>query len=379
MKKQLMTLVLALTTALSLSAKCDWSKVSLGKSNKCNVYTFEVTGTADTCYKHELLVIKKGATTPLYKGTQRVFSLTFNDTGYYYVKTIVRNACCGGDTLFYTLIHVECKPTAAKCDWSSLRLQQWNQRNYYKWYVSGKALDDTCVDWMYMIYDYQTKKVDTVWDNRGLCEVQFNKKGKYKMYLKVWNKCKGCDTAMYREVNLIYFPNCKFVYNMKSTDGKCQDSMVGEMTLGPWTKGDTCWEWYSYMWNGPMLDTLSQFDWDSMSDDQLYMYYDFNDSDLVWMKGPENAARLIKYKFPHDGHYLIANQWYNKCLGQDTFFFTRITIETCTTSGVTVIKKGEPKLIGIYDMMGRPVPYIRKEEVMIYLYDNGTSKKVLIH
>ena len=310
----------------------------------------------------------------------RVFSLTFNDTGYYYVKTIVKNTCLGCDTLFYNLIHVECKPAATKCDWSSLRLQQWNDRNYYKWYVSGKALDDTCVDYMFMIYDFQTKKIDTLYSFRGLTEVEFNKKGNYKMYLKVWNKCKGCDTAMYREVNIIYFPKCTFTYNLKSTHGTtCMDSMVGEMSMGPWTKGDTCWEWYSYIWNGPLLDSLDQFDWDSMSDEQLYMYYDFNDSDLVHYDGPANSARIIKYKFPHDGHYLIATQWYNKCLGQDTFFFTRITIETCTTSGVTTIKKGEPKLIGIYDMMGRPVPYIRKEEVMIYLYDNGTSKKVLIH
>ena len=40
----------------------------------------------------------------------------------------------------------------AKCDWSTLKLQQWSERNYYKWYVSGKVLDDTCVDYMFMIF-----------------------------------------------------------------------------------------------------------------------------------------------------------------------------------------------------------------------------------
>ena len=219
----------------------------------------------------------------------------------------------------------------AKCDWSTLKLQQMNDRNYYKWYVSGKVLDDTCVDYMFMIYDFQTKKIDTVSSFRGVCEVEFNKKGKYKMYLKVWNKCLKCDTSLYREVNIIYFPNCKFIYDLKSTNGTtCKDSMVGEMTLGPWAKGDTCWEWYSYMWNGPLLDSLSQHDWDSMSEWQLWNYYDFNDSDLVHYAGPSISARIIKYKFPHDGHYLVATQWYNKCLNQDTFFFTRITID-CKT------------------------------------------------
>jgi hypothetical protein len=267
----------------------------------------------------------------------------------------------------------------AKCDWSTLKLQQWNNRNYYKWYVSGRVLDDTCVDYMFMVYDFQTKKVDTLYSNRGICEVQFNKKGKYKMYLKVWNRCEKCDTSMMREVNLIYFPKCNFVYGLRSSTGtNCADSINGEMTLGPWTKGDTCWQWYSYIWNGPLLDSLSDHDFDSMSNEQLFMYYDFNDSDLIWLKGPKNDARLIKLKFPHDGHYLIATQWYNKCLDQDTFFFTRITVETCTTSGINEIIKPEAKLIGMYDMLGRPVYYIRKDEIIIYLYSDGRTEKKVV-
>ena len=267
----------------------------------------------------------------------------------------------------------------AKCEWGTLKLQQWNQRNYYKWYVSGRVLDDTCVDYMFMVYDYQPKKVDTVWDNRGICEVEFNKKGKYKMYLKVWNKCEKCDTSMVREVNIIYFPKCNFTYNMKSTNGKCLDSMVGEMSIGPWVKPDTCWQWYSYMWNGPMLDSLSQTEWETMSEDQLYMYYDFNDSDMVHYDGPTNSARMIKYRFPHEGHYLVATQWYNKCLNQDTFFFTRITVKCNQTTGITTIENGESKLIGIYDMLGRPVKDIRKDEVLIYMYSDGKRKKIMTH
>jgi hypothetical protein len=270
----------------------------------------------------------------------------------------------------------------AKCDWSSLKLQQLNERNYYQWSLSGKVLDDTCVDYMFLLYNAQTKKVDTLQSFGGICEYQIKKKGKYKMYVKFWNNCLKCDTSMVRELTLIYFPKCNFTYNLKSTkNDRCLDSIIGEMGTGPVLKGDTCWQWYSYIWNGPMLDSLSDLDWDStlMTDEQLTMYYDFNDSDMVWFKGPENAARIIKYKFPHNGHYLVATQWYNRCLNQDTFFFTRITIKCDKTSGVRTIIKGEPKLIGMYDMLGRPVQHIRKEEVLIYLYDNGTTKKVLIH
>ena len=369
-----------LVSLASANAKCDWSKVNLGKSNKCNVYTFEVSGTVDTCYKHEILIFKKGSTTPIYKGTNRVFTYTFNDTGYYYVRAAIKNTCCGGDTVIYNLTHVECKPTTSKCDWSSLQLQQLNERNYYQWSLSGKVLDDTCVDYMFLLYNVQTNKVDTLQSFGGICEYQINKKGKYKMYVKVWNNCLKCDTSMVKELTLIYFPKCNFTYNLKSTKNNgCLDSMIGEMGMGPVLKGDTCWQWYSYIWNGPMLDSLSDLDWDStlMTDEQLTMYYDFNDSDVVWFKGPENGARLIKYKFPHNGHYLVATQWYNRCLNQDTFFFTRITIKCGPTSGVNTIIKGQPKLIGIYDMMGRPVYHIRENEVLIYQYNDGTTRKVL--
>ena len=68
---------------------------------------------------------------------------------------------------------------SAKCDWNTLKLKQWNERNYYKWQVSGQVLDDTCVDYTFMVYDFQTKKTDTVYDVRGIVEVQFNVKGKY--------------------------------------------------------------------------------------------------------------------------------------------------------------------------------------------------------
>jgi hypothetical protein len=265
---------------------------------------------------------------------------------------------------------------AKGCDWSTLKLQQWNNRNVYKWYVSGRVLDDTCVDYMFLVYDFQTKKTDTMESFRGICEVQFNKKGKYKMYLKLWNKCKKCDTALFREVNIIYFPKCTYTYNLKSTGGKCLDSMVGEMSLGPWVKGDTCWQWYSYIWNGPMLDSLDKKTFQTMSEYDLYMYYDFNDSDMVHYDGPTSSARLIKYKFPHKGNYLVATQWYNKCLSQDTFFFTRISFD-CATTGITTFNKREPKVIGMFDVMGRPVTHIRKDEIIIYLYDDGSTKKVL--
>ena len=97
---------------------------------------------------------------------------------------------------------------------------------------------------------------------------------------------------------------------------------------------------------------------------------------LFRSEGPKN--KNVFYQFKEDGHYLLITQWYNKCLGQDTFFMTRISIELCTTSGVTTFIKPDAKLIGVYDMLGRPVANIRRNEVMIYVYSDGTTRKVFI-
>jgi hypothetical protein len=57
-------------------------------------------------------------------------------------------------------------------------------------------------------------------------------------------------------------------------------------------------------------------------------------------------------------------------------FFNRQIID-CNTTSVNVYNKPEPKLIGVYDMMGRRVYNIRENEIMVYIYSDGTRKKVV--
>jgi hypothetical protein len=233
-----------------VNAKCDWSKVSLGKSNTCNAYKFEVTGTVDTCYKHSILIIKKGFTTPSYTGTSRVFSYTFKDTGYYFVKVSIKNSCCGGDTLFYDYMHVTCKPKP-KCDWSKLGFGYGYSCNVYKFELGSL---DTCISYSTYIYNFKTGRwVDTF--RTRIFTKTFADTGKYKIYVIAKNKCGGCDTA----------------------------------------------------------------------------YYNF------------------------------------------------VTVTCQQTSGIDEAIKSEPKLISMYDMLGRPVYNARENEITIYLYSDGSTRKVIQH
>jgi hypothetical protein len=214
---------------------------------------------------------------------------------------------------------------AKGCDWSSLKLQQWNNRNYYKWYVSGKALDDTCVDWMFMVYDFQTKKTDTVYDNKGICEVQFNVKGKYKMYLKVWNKCKKCDTTLYREVNIIQFPGAKVTITPSTSN--CKKYTFQMSIIKGSSVKDTCMDYYLMFYSGPWMAKMSQGEWDSLTDYQIGMEYDFPDDDFLFYTETMTASA----EFKNAGRVLMIAQWYNKCVGQDTFMFRKLDVCKTTT------------------------------------------------
>jgi hypothetical protein len=213
----------------------------------------------------------------------------------------------------------------AKCDWSSLKLQQWNNRNVYKWYVSGRVLDDTCVDWMFMVYDFQTKKTDTVYDNKGICEVQFNAKGKYKMYLKVWNKCEKCDTALYREVNIIQFPGAKVTSTVNASN--CKKYKFELSYIKGSSVKDTCMDYYLVFYSGPWMAKMTQSEWDNLTDYQIGMEYDFPDADFI----DYTETRIVDYTFKNSGRVLMIAQWYNKCVGQDTFMFRKLDVCGTTT------------------------------------------------
>jgi len=200
----------------------------------------------------------------------------------------------------------------AKCDWSTLKLQQWSERNYYKWYVSGKVLDDTCVDYMFMIYDFQTKKIDTVNSYRGICEVQFNVKGKYKMYLKVWNKCLKCDTALYREVNIIQFPGANVTITPSVNPLSCKKYKFEMSYIKGYPIKDTCMEYYLAFYSGPWMAKMTQGEWDSLTDYQIGM----------------------EYGFP-----------WNKCVIQDTFMFRKLDV--CKSGPTSKTKVPLPPTSGI--------------------------------
>ena len=76
------------------------------------------------------------------------------------------------------------------------------------------------------------------------------------------------------------------------------------------------------------------------------------------------------------GLYTFKTVFYNKCTGCDTFIYKVNVYIGCDsmTSSVINIVKPQAKLIGIYDMLGRKVYHVRENEIMIFIYDDGTKE-----
>jgi hypothetical protein len=254
-----------------------------------------------------------------------------------------------------------------KCDWSKVGLKEYNQNNYFKYQLTGVDRD-SCTNFLFTIVDRQTKKLDTVQDFNGFCQIQFNKKGKYYLRIPIYNTCTKCDTVIYREINIRYFPGASASW--KGKDDDC-DQVVFEMA----NLKDTCIEYYYYYYSGRYFDTMSTKHWNELTDYEINMEYSFPDADFI----DYGQARVWKDTFSKRGRYLLIAQFYDKCLNQDTFMYRKFTTCDSVTSSIKTITgtKPEPKLVAMYDMLGRPVHNARENEVVIYLFSDGTTRKVV--
>jgi len=256
----------------------------------------------------------------------------------------------------------------AHCDWSGYWMKKVNQQqNVFTFQTNVHR--DTCVDYQWIVYDYQLKRNDTMPDWRGFTQIQFNTKGKYRVSLKVTDECDNCDTTFNYEVNITIFGKIDVLWRIGVH--QCR-SYTFELT----DMGDTCVEYYYTIYKGEYFDTMSQSHWESLTDSAIYSDYDFADTDLVYYN--LTSQRTVSHQFQDSGRHFLVGYWWNKCTGIDTFVMRKI--EVCTnrsTSGIINVLKPEPKLIGIYDMLGRRVYAIRKNEVLIYIYDDGSRKKIV--
>jgi hypothetical protein len=259
----------------------------------------------------------------------------------------------------------------AKCDWSGYWMKKVNQQQNV--YTFQTNIDwDSCVDYMWLAYDYQLKRWDTLQDMRGFTQVQFNVKGKYKVGLKVVDRCNKCDTMFYQIIDItIYGSKAKMGYKPSIKDCKSYTFEMNNMQ-------DTCMSYYYEIWDGDeWIDSMTNREWDMLTDSAIYFGYSWEDKNLEYYS--TKSERLLQHQFTDSGRYIVFTYWQNKCTGIDTWAFHKVTVcPTMNTSNVVNLVKPTPKVVSIYDMMGRRVYTIRKDEILIYIYDDGSRSKNII-
>jgi hypothetical protein len=267
----------------------------------------------------------------------------------------------------------------AKCTWGSVNIEEMRSKNYFLWRITGDAFKDTCVKYDFELVDLSTNKLLTNLQKTGLFpRVYLPHKGKYLFGLKLTNTCTGCDTTIYDSVDYHYYTHCVFNYKMLSTyDSTCIDSFAGEMTKGTLEPPSFCWRYSSRLLCGGNLNKFTDDQW--AHDSTIFNNgISYAGNDVVYETNDTlDAGRKLNYKFKKPGRYLLMLTWSHYCAGDDTVILIRFTIDPCVTLGTFEMVKPEPKLIGMYDMLGRPVKHIRKDEVIILLYDDGSKKKII--
>jgi len=189
----------------------------------------------------------------------------------------------------------------AQCNFSGIKVTLNTQmRSYYKFLAEVDS--DSCTEFFWMAdYTFKGQKYhDTIGWNNSLMEFQLNVKGTSYLYLKVINRCEGCDTLFtFPLTQIVFAPKVDF-YGVQKW-GKCKDYEFAMSIL------DSCVTpyWYVFDYSGNQI------------------HYD--------------SGYTMEYTFPWEGKFEVYAQWWNHCVNQDTFFGKEFDIICDSTLGLKPI------------------------------------------
>jgi hypothetical protein len=336
----------------------------------------EIMGVSDTCFSQFETEFVDQYADPVYRTFSKKFNIVFPDTGTYYGTILIKNKCNKDDSMLYLTVKVGCKPL--KCNWFSAKLKQYNQNRYYQWQLEN-IYPDSCLNYQFRFYDYQTGKSDTGKEYNGLCSYTFPSAGKFKMTLSIWNRCRNCDTVFVKELNLLSFQAA----TLSNTQFRC-DSLEARMSLVAGDPKDTCWKHYFRVFKDPVFDTIPSSRWLDPNN-SINQWYKFPDTAIIHVS---SKGRLLLYQFPSKGRYLVSATWSNLCVAQDTIVCARFEIPDCHAQTTTMAPPAEAPW-QIFSTQGQLIstlekssttPYhlLPKNQLLLFRYKNGASQKVII-
>jgi hypothetical protein len=192
------------------------------------------------------------------------------------------------------------------------------------------------------------------------------------MSLSIWNKCRNCDTLFVKELIILSFQAATL-----STQQSTCDSLIARMSLVADDPKDTCWKHYFLVYTDATFDTISQTRWNDPNEPSIYKQYTFPSTSMIHAS---SKGRLMDYRFPQQGRYILAAQWYNQCYNQDTLIYARFEIPDCYADIKTLAPPAEAP-IEVFSLKGQSLSLdenLPKNQLLLFRYKHKPAQKVII-
>ncbi len=280
---------------------CDLSKAQWGYSVKCKTLTVEHSNlnanNPDSCWSYKYLIKQNGQVLwDAWSYSSNRFTYTFKNNGSYVVCIQFKNNCTGCDTIICKEVNVKCEETP--CDWSRLQIgYQKGSGEACKSYTFELGSYDTCLRYVTYLYPMNGGKLDTL-SNSRVFKYTFKDTGSYYLIFSLKNICTGCDTMIYKRIDVTCTGN--------NTGKKCDWS---KLKVGYSNKCKT------YTFELGAMDTACL----------VYMSRLYNPR----TQKVDTVAydRVYSYTFKDTGLFYMVHSIKNICTGCDTTIYQKIHVD----------------------------------------------------
>lgn len=298
-------------------SKCDWSKFYFyitPLNNSCNRYLIKVIN-ADSCISTMIKVSQNDSALILQKANSLEY--TFPKDGTYTVCVKGINNCGNCDTVLCKSITIKCSSTS-KCDWKSRGLKfnaVKNTTTCGKVVFEASNLQDTCVQ-------YKIAMNGVILSEKRAYTHYFTQNGNYKVGLKAYDKCKGCDTTIWTEIGIDCFPK-------DSTNGG-NDSTNGNDS----TQVKTCdWSKFDFTYTQSKSNCKRYLIKATTTDSCVtYKMKVVSGNTAIYLE----TGSAHEFTFPSNGYYNVCMWGYNNCYQCDTWVCKTVYIKCESASNLNL-------------------------------------------
>lgn len=274
-------------------SKCQWKEKNMYIENQCNTWVFYAAKYEDSCMTYKWIINGRSY-------NDRMVTISFEKKDSFKVCLELNSHCSGCDTLMCTTIYNNCLPNTKKCTWENVGIgHSVNKDICGKVIFEANYIRDTCVKTEYYF--------DGKWHAGRIFDHRFTSNGRYKYGFRYKNTCTGCDTTLYKWVEIGCFPDSTKKCNWSRLE-------IGYHNLGDDTE-ENCRK-YLFQAQG-YEDTC-----------MIYKMKVVHGNDIIYLE----SGKKHSYIFENDGYYNVCFWAKNECLNCDTWVCKTIFIKCGTMS-----------------------------------------------